>query len=101
MNELDLFRRWRNRTYGCPSQQEFIEIDQFKAWQARAKIANQRIRKLEETLKELKDAVKVLPVEEWVEQDIDGEPCLVGYKMQAREEWERIKELLENTDEQK
>ena len=52
---------------------------------------NQRLQK---RLDELVDAVRALPVDEWV--DIDrGEPYLVGYVMQAQGEWDRVLKALE------
>ena len=47
MNEFDLFRQWRDDRYGYASQQEFSEVDQFEAWQARADIELKRINTLE------------------------------------------------------
>ena len=46
----------------------------------------------------LVDAVKALPVEEWVEQERDGSPYLVGYVMQAQGEWDRVESALRDLE---
>lgn len=37
------------------------------------------------------EAVKSLPVEDWVETDFNGQPKLLGYVMQARHEWDEVR----------
>ena len=95
MSEFDLFRQWRDDRYGYASQQEFSEVDQFEAWQARADIALKRIRELESHLDALRSAVKALPVDELVDMDRYGSPVLLGYVMQAQGEWDAVIKALE------
>ena len=62
-------------------------------------LVEQEIQRQEEAsradiLNRLIEAVEALPVEEWVEQDHNDEPVLIGYVMQARSEWDRVKEII-------
>ena len=43
---------------------------------------------------DLINAVEALPVEEWVQQDANGDPELLGYVMQAQGEWDDVVKAL-------
>lgn len=45
---------------------------------------------LRKVLIRLFESVNNLPVEDWVEQDSDGSPELIGYVMQATKEWDEV-----------
>ena len=48
-----------------------------------------------ERLRALESAVRLLPVEDWVEQHpLTGEPMLVGYYMQTKGKWDNVKGAL-------
>ena len=85
MNEFDLFRQWRADRYGYASQQEFSEVDQFEAWQARADIALKRIRKLEAVLQWLL----------WLHNDDLHGTTPVASEAEWDEAWETASELVE------
>ena len=58
----------------------------------------QQVSESKKKFERLADAVNDLPVEEWVEQDGYGDPCLIGYTMQAQGEWDAVRKVLEKTN---
>ena len=64
--------------------------------EAREEIERLRVneQELAEALEKLSTAVSELPVRDWVEQENDGSPYLVGYVMQAQGEWDLTRSAL-------
>lgn len=69
-------------------------------WRAQSEISRleKRLAEAEQRealVAELVEAVKKLPVEDWVERDFNGDPELLGYVMQCQGEWDEVRRKIE------
>lgn len=72
-----------------PTPQDLLNKAEAERDRAREELA--RVREMGDALA---GAIRGLPVEEWVEQERDGSPTLIGYVMQAQGEWDAASQAL-------
>ena len=72
-----------------------IAVDNWSLEAQNVKELGDATERLGAAIKALRAAIKALPVEEWVEQDKNGDAVLIGYVMQASGEWDRVLTILE------